>query len=166
MGGRGEGGDGGGGVNLVDVLREANRIRGRLLDVADPNNDDLAGFCAQASILLAGALGDVTSLRASVDHFGTGHYWNVVHGCIVDITASQFEDKLRDVLVTERPQRYHRPLTSRGLAAFVTVLEEPEWIAEPGMPEFSEAVRKLCTKRKIEIPARFRLQSATPVLTV
>jgi hypothetical protein len=105
---------------LQQAVREARRIRGNL--VRWRRCVDLGGDCAIASLMLAAAIDDVSSLRHHDLSFRSWspHVWNVVDGVIVDVTATQFNDLdeyqpfVRGVLVTRKPHIFHSCVTSRG----------------------------------------------------
>jgi hypothetical protein len=110
---------------LASAVDHARRIRRNL--TRRRRDVDLGGDCGFASILLAAALGNSASLRATADTCGrlcTPHVWNCVAGTIIDITATQFNDCMEsfdageppvfDVLVTKQPRIYHRPVAHAG----------------------------------------------------
>lgn len=104
---------------LEFAIVEAKRIRRNL----QRRYVDLAGMCGVASVYLADALDDLSTLRLRC---GTlfWHAYNVVDGVVIDITATQFNDAfwwpdairrdLRGVLVTRERQWFHTPIAGRG----------------------------------------------------
>ena len=105
---------------LQQAVSEARRIRRNL--VRWRRCVDLGGDCAIASLMLAAAIDDVSSLRHHDLSFKSWspHVWNVVDGVIVDVTATQFNDLdeyqpfVRGVLVTRKPHVFHGQVTGTG----------------------------------------------------
>jgi hypothetical protein len=102
-------------VTAEEAIAVARRIRRNLLRRG--NNSMLRGMCGVASLELAIALDDVSTLRGT--SFLAWHFWNQVGKTIIDITATQFEWTLRGVLVTpvSEPRRFHINATMSGTSA-------------------------------------------------
>lgn len=123
------------------AIRKARRIRSELLRIETWKEDqDLAGACGLASILLSIALKDVEILRRN-----TRHVWTEVNGTIIDITASQFNDfTQRDValngvvsgvLVTKVTKTYHLDIIDQGLRTYLSVVNN-NWYNEGDHPNW------------------------------
>lgn len=108
-------------ARLQIALREARRIRKNL--VCWRREIGLRGDCALAALLLADAIGDVSTLRHhDLRASWSPHVWNVIDEVIVDITATQFnaldeyQPYVHGVLVTRKPHVFHSQVTGMGSA--------------------------------------------------
>lgn len=146
--------------SLELALREARRVRRNL--VRQRRDLELAGACGLASVLLAGAIGDVDTLRHTVD---TPHVWNKVEGVIVDVTATQFnyckervdvgESFVRGVLVTRVPRIYHQPVAGRGRQT-LAYLSDVDWYEGQEYRRFCSAIEKLLSKKRNRVIGSLR----------
>lgn len=138
---------------LAAAIAAARRVRRNLVRLR--RDTDLGGDCGLASLLLADAIADVTTLRHTEDTYGrfdTPHVWNEVDGVIVDITATQFNDsKAREdageplvvgVLVTREPRVYHGPIAGRG-AQTLAYLSEVDWYEDQDHRRLRAAMERL-----------------------
>ena len=141
------------------ATREARRVR-RFL-VRWRRDTDLGGDCAIASLLVAAAIGDVTSLRHHDIRYKawSPHVWNVVDGVIIDVTATQFNDLdepqpyipgelqpyVRGVLVTRHPHIYHGHLTGTGkeTLAYLACVGHSWYDGDREREVFQRALRQL-----------------------
>ena len=137
---------------LEHAIQEARRIRRRL--VRWRRSPDLGGDCAIASLLMAAAIGDVSSLRHHDVSFKSWspHVWNVVEGVIIDVTATQFNDLdewqpyVRGVLVTREPRIYHGPVSGEGTAtlAYLAKTGGGWYDEEDEVRRFRHALAEVC----------------------
>ena len=140
-------------ARLALAVREARRIRKNL--VRQRGEIDLGGDCGLASLLLADAIADVSTLRHTEDAYGrfcTPHVWNEVDGVIVDVTATQFNDSAESndageppvfgVLVAKEPRLYHRPIAGRGRQT-LAYLSETDWYEDQDHRRLRAAMERL-----------------------
>jgi hypothetical protein len=128
----------------------ARRIRRNL--VRWRRSVDLGGDCAIASLLLAAAIGDVSSLRHHDLSYKawSPHVWNEIDGVVVDITASQFNDLdewqpyVRGVLVTRERRIYHDRVTGVGSVTLAYLERGGGWYDEEDEAvRFQRALKRL-----------------------
>ena len=99
-------------ANLITSLRHiASEVR-RSMVIEFCGEDDMAGECEQASIIMWKYINDIKLVEPNQNKVvlgefnGNGHIWNIVNGIYVDITVDQFGDYKWGVISNSDKYRY------------------------------------------------------------
>lgn len=123
----------------------AQKVRGRICDLAEYLNDDsygLGGYCGIAAVEIWREL-KKKGIKSVVElgHIGYGcHCWTLVNNKIVDVTATQFKNwdgpeveghEFKEVMIVDKNHPFYQKLRSLRKKDEILQRRKPSWVISP-----------------------------------